>query len=123
MPLDDDRGPARATPDPHQNASRGSNPSNGKRRTLGAVSRGKKASSLAGLKPMPCACAECRFTDACDEAIDTNRPVEIAATGLVLVSDVLVAEAVANGIVIPTNTYRAVRPDGRTVYVFQREAT
>jgi hypothetical protein len=79
-------------------------------------------SPLANLEPIPCPCYDCRLTRACDVALDTNSVVDVEGTDLMVVPDVIIAEGVANGLEIP-DTHRAVRADGRTIWLFRRPKT
>jgi hypothetical protein len=79
-------------------------------------------SPLANLEPIPCPCYDCRLTRACDVALDTNSVVGVEGTDLMVVPDVIVAEGVANGLELP-DTHRAVRADGRTIWLFRHPKT
>ncbi|HET6776104.1 MAG TPA: hypothetical protein VFH36_22525 [Acidimicrobiales bacterium] len=68
---------------------------------------------------MTCQCVDCRFTHAADEALDTGVVVELDDIYMV-VPDTIMAEAAANGLETP-DTYRAVRGDGRTVWIYRRQ--
>jgi hypothetical protein len=64
----------------------------------------------------------CRWYRTCDRAIATNGAVRLEGNrSITVVADTVVAEVAANGGDIP-ETYRLVRDDGRTVYVFIDEA-
>jgi hypothetical protein len=119
MRPDKERGPGES-PDPDKTAgldtdSQESTPAT----TPGPVHR---HNTLAGLAPIPCQCWICRWYRACDKAIDLNGAVRLeGAQSIMVVADTVVAELAANGGEIP-ETYRLVRDDGRTVYVFHDEA-
>ena len=103
-PPDNERGPGES-PDPDDNAS-----------TPTGTPQGNP---LDGLEPVPCQCWPCRWHRAADEAIDRNGVAHVeGATSLLVVADVVMAEAVANGETVP-DTYQLVRDDGRRVYVFR----
>ena len=57
----------------------------------------------------------CRLIWAADEALDTGGAVEVPGTDLVVLSDMFLAEFVANGHEFPP-AVRFTRDDGRTAY-------
>lgn len=75
-------------------------------------------SPLAGLAAVPCQCWECRWYRTCDKAIALNGAIRLEGShSVMVVADTVVAEVAANGGDIP-DTYRLIRDDGRSVYVF-----
>jgi hypothetical protein len=90
-------------------------------KTAGLDTDTAEDSPLTGLAPVPCQCWLCRWHRACDKAIDTNGAVRLeGAHSIMVVADTVVAEVAANGGTIP-DTYRLMRDDGRTVWVFLDE--
>lgn len=54
-----------------------------------------------------------------DEALLTGQPVVVLEHGVILVPDIFVVEALANGLPPLPDTYRLQRDDGRALYVFR----
>jgi hypothetical protein len=63
----------------------------------------------------PCDCYGCRFTQAIDQALATNEPVDFE--GLRILPDVSIVEAAANRVEVPDDPYSERSSDHRTVYV------
>jgi hypothetical protein len=76
---------------------------------------------LAGLAAYPCPCPPCRWHRTADRAIALNGAVRLEGNrSVMVVADTVVAEVAANGGTIP-DTWRLMRDDGRSVYVFVDE--
>jgi hypothetical protein len=76
---------------------------------------------LSGLAAFPCPCPWCRWHRTADRAIALNGAVRLEGShSVMVVADTVVAEVAANGGQIP-DTWRLMRDDGRSVYVFVDE--